>query len=245
MALFDDTTPISEITVDALVGEGKKFKTPDDLARAKAESDRVIAARERELAELREELAKRQTADELFEKLQRAQTPPPQSAREGAQEQPPVTPPSLTDEDLEKRIAETLDKRTKQQREADHAAEVSNRLIAVYGDEDKANEVVNAKARELGVSVKFLQDIALQSPKAFYAQLGLNETPKGTTPAPRSDVKTDSFSLQTSAKPGTFAYWQEQRKSMSTTEYFSPRVQNQIMKEAFDAAERGEDYFAT
>ena len=243
MALFDETIPISEVTAETLVGEGKKFKTADDLARAKAEADRVIRAREIELAQLREELAKRETADELFEKLQRAQSTP-QSAGEPRQDNPPAAAPSLTDEDLEKRIAETIDRRSQKQREADNAAEVTNKLIALYGDEEKANEVVNKKAQELGVSVKFLESIATQSPKAFFAQLGLNDTPRGSTPAPRSDVRVESLNFSTSAKPGTFAYWSEQRKTMKDTEYFSPRVQNQIMKEAFAAAERGEDYFS-
>jgi hypothetical protein len=240
MAVFDENTPISEVTVDALVGEDKKFKTVDDLARAKAESDRVIKARERELAELREELSKRSTADELFQKLQERQNTPPKPDQ-GAQEQPPVQPPShLSDEDLEKRIREIQSKQTEKERIDANVAEVTNRLITEFGDEDKANEVVNKKAAELGVSASFLQEVAAKSPKAFYAQLGLTEAPRGSVGVPRSDVKTDMFQHSASAKPGTYAYWQEQRKTMKDTEYFSPKIQNQIMKEAF---EKGDAFF--
>jgi len=53
MAIFEENTlALEEVTVDTLVGEGKKFKTIDDLAKGKAESDRVILAREQELSQL-------------------------------------------------------------------------------------------------------------------------------------------------------------------------------------------------
>lgn len=245
MAVFDENTPISEVTIDALVGEGKKFKTPDDLARGKAESDRVIAARERELAELREELAKRVTTEELFQKFQQQRQTQDQSAGNERQQEPVAERPSLTDEDLEKRIQETLSKRTEQERTQANIAEVTNRLIAEFGTEDKANEIVNRKAAELGVSPAFLQDVAAKSPKAFYAQLGLNEAPKGTPPITRSDVRTESFQGSSGPKPGTYSYWEAQRQSMKPQEFFSARVQNQIMKDAFAAAERGEDFYKT
>jgi hypothetical protein len=245
MAVFDETTPISDVTVDNLVGEGKKFKTVDDLARSKFESDRVIQAREQELASLREELSKRETAEEMIRKLQERQNTPPQTPGQPEQEQPPAKASSFTDEDLEKRIKEIQSKTTLEERVAANVEEVTKRLIAEFGSEDKANEVVNRKAAELGVSPKFLQETAAHSPKAFYVQLGLTEAPKGTVGVPRSDVKTDMFQHSASAKPGTYAYYQDLKSKMKDTEYFSPKIQNQLMKDAFAAAERGEDFFKT
>lgn len=245
MAVFDENTDITEVTVEALVGEGKKFKTPDDLARGKIEADRVITARERELAELREELAKRTTLEELYEKIQnKSITPPVNNNSNVSTEQKPAAV-TLSDEDLARRIEELADKRTREQKIQENVELVSERLIQEFGSEEKANEVVKQKAKELGVSVAFLQDVAANSPKALFAQLGLNDGPKATPPVNRSDVKTEILSHNQSAKPGTYGYWQEARKSMKPDEYFSPRVQNQIMKEAFAAAERGEDYFKT
>jgi hypothetical protein len=243
MAVFDENTSIEEVTVDALVGDGKKFKTVDDLARGKAESDRVIAARERELAELREELGKRSTVEELMERMKQSTH---QSAADQTREgQPPSEPQRLTDEDLEQRIAAISTKRDQERVVQSNVQEVTNRLLEVYGTEDKANEVVNAKARELGVSTAFLQDVAAKSPKAFFAQLGLTEAARPSASAPRSDVRSEALDLNRSGpKPGTYAYYQALHKELGDG-YYSPKVQNQLMRDAFAAAERGEDFFKT
>ena len=53
-------------------------------------------------------------------------------------------------------------------------AAVSNTLTQIYGSLDKAASALNARATMLDISVEDLQKIAAKSPKAFYAQLGIN-----------------------------------------------------------------------
>src|SRR5574343_1896243 len=139
MAVFDENTNVDVITANDLVGEDKKFKTVDDLARGKAEADRVIQARERELAELREELAKRTGLEEVLERLktQNNQTPPDNS---GSTTEHKPAAVALSDEDLERRIEELTAKKTEEQRIKENVAVVANRLIEEFGSEDKANE---------------------------------------------------------------------------------------------------------
>src|SRR5688500_13285080 len=52
-----------------LVGEGKKFKDHKSLAKGKAESDAFISHLQKELAEMREELNKRITFEDLMTKI--------------------------------------------------------------------------------------------------------------------------------------------------------------------------------
>lgn len=242
MAVFDENTDVTTITLDSLVGDDKKFKTPDDLARAKFESDRVILAREREMAELREELAKRKTTEELFEQIKQ-RTPPVE--RQATEDQPPAVTPPLTDEDLAARIRAITQQDSVAQRTQKNLEDVTAGLVELYGDEDKANEVVKRRAQELGVPVTFLEDVAKQGPTAFFATLGV-QSPKGTPGAPRSDVNTASFSENRGGpKPGTYGYYQALAKTMKPEEYFSPRIQNQLMKDAFAAEARGEDFYKT
>lgn len=179
-----------------LVGEGKKFKTVEDLAKSKLEADNFIntlqdenkAARER-LAALEAELATRKTVEDQLKAISTTKVVP----------QPPattVTEPAkgqvLTDEDLTKRVkaiteAEQAGRQARQNIEA-----VSTQMTKTYGSEEKAREIVQNKARELGVSVQFLQDAAAKSPVAFFNLIGEKTTIQGPT-VTRSDVNPSSF----------------------------------------------------
>lgn len=240
MAVFDEANPEPDLTFADLVGEDKKFKTPEDLARGKQEADRVIKDREREASELRQALKDAETARDLA--LQAAATRTPQSERPPAEPQPAAPAPNLTDEDLAARIRAITENDSTKQREQRNAQEVTDKLIEIYGTEAKANEVVNAKARELGVPVSFFLDTAKQSPKAFYVQLGVDVKAQPTPNAPHSDVSAVALGdTRTGAKPGTYAWYEEIRKNEGNTVYFSPKIQNQLMK---DAREKGEAFYS-
>lgn len=244
MAVFDETTT-SPSNFEELVGEGKKFATPDDLARGKMEADRVIKAREQENEDLRQALADAETRADLALRAA-ADRPTPQSERQVREPEPAAQAPTLTDEDLAKRIRAINQHETEQERIQRNTSEVAFELIRVYGSEDKANEVVNQKARELGVPVSFLQEVAAKSPKAFYTQLGVDVKPTPTTQAPHSDVNTVVLgNTRTGPKPGTYGYYENLRATEGNAVYFSPKVQNQLMKDAFAASERGEDFYKT
>lgn len=239
MALFEE----ADVTVETLVGEGKKFKTVDDLARGKAESDLVIAAREVELNTLRQQLKELETANQL---LAQKNTPPPQSERPAEEPKPAAAAPSFTDEDLKARIKEVTQGLSAEQRREANVAEVKERLITVYGDEAKAEQAIAATAQELGVSVKFLLESAAQSPKAFYAQVGLtNVSPNPTPGATHGDVNTQAFGLnnRSGPEPGTYSFYKNILKEQGPTAYFQPEVQQAIMKAAFQAAKDGRDFY--
>lgn len=242
MALFEES---DNITVDTLVGEGKKFKTVDDLARGKAESDLVIAAREAELNQLREELRNARTTAELLSNANRT----PQSARTAEEITPPAPAPSLTPEDLVARITEVTKNLSVQERQTANKEQVQNRLIEVFGTQDKAEEAIAAKARELDVSIEFLQSTALQSPKAFYTTLGIPDSPVAPKALPtvtHGDVNSNGFGDNRSGpKPGTMAYYTNILNTQGPEAYFHPKIQQQIMKEAFQAAKEGRDFYGT
>lgn len=243
MAVFETSTP-EEVTFDTLVGEGKKFKTSDDLARAKAESDRVILARERELAELRAELDRRATVEDVVNRIQTNITPP-QSQRPASEESPPAAAPVFTEEDLDKRVKSVIEQTNVEARKTSNIEAVANELVRVYGTEEKANQAVAAKAQELGVSVQWLMDIAAQGLKPFSGVFGLTTTAPTQTPTSRGDVNTEGFASTRpgQVQPGTYAYYQQLHREKGDKFYFSPEVQNQLMKDAFAAEKEGRDFF--
>src|SRR6266853_6356138 len=88
---------------DDLVGEGKKFKDPEALARSKIESDRFIANLLREQSEMRETLNKRINEEEFLNRLE--QFSKPKSPDAGNQPPTDGTPSTaITPQDVEKII---------------------------------------------------------------------------------------------------------------------------------------------
>lgn len=228
MTVFAETTEQPN-SLEALVGEGKKYKDVAELAKAYQHLDIFAENLKRENAETREELGKRLSVEEQVRALanQRAEQPP-------AITTPPVqtTPEpvkAITDEDLVARIREVQQKDSLAQRAQTNAQAVESRLITTFGDETKANDFVNQKASELGVSVAFLLDAAKTSPTGFYKLVDLQAEPTPSPSASRSDVNTSALPA-THVKPNTKAYYDNLRRQ-DLKLYLSPRIQNQMMKD--------------
>lgn len=229
MALFENTSD-SEVTLDHLVGEGKKYRSPDELAKAYANASSAITEREQELANLREELNTRLSVEEQINKFQKAttQTQETQTTTQTSQN-------SAGEPDLAKRVRELIDQDRRETTQRANQQTVQDKLIELYGTPEKANQVVRQKAQELGVSVKFMEDVALQSPAAFFTQLGINQTQsQRPNTASRGDVNTAALSLNAGAPAeGTYEYFEEIRKT-DLARYFDAKTQSRIHKAAMD-----------
>lgn len=232
--IFD--TPTS-VTVNDLVGEGKKFQTADDLAKAKIESDKFI---ERLLEEKRQLEADHRAALNLkafqdrIDALEAAQVgrvepTPPITAQPAA----PVTPG--IDEETVQRLIEQREAQNKRTR---NLMEVKDKLIETLG-EDYPNRV-KARARDLGISMEQANQMAADSPAAFYAMLGINQAPVSVDNLAPPATRQNSAAAFT---PGTGGrgnkYYSDLRKT-NPAEYWSPRVQ---MEEYNELKRQGPDKF--
>lgn len=189
MAVFEETQTTGA-TVNDLVGEGKKYKTVDDLATSRLEADNFIevlkgekAAESAEVARLKAELEKRISVEDQIKALTKAPVAPASNAPTERVEEKP---------DLSQAVRAEVERLNRNQMITTNVETVANKLVEVFGSEEKAKEVVNQKAKELKVSVKFLMDSAAASPEAFYATIGLNAS-RGNAPAPKGDVNTEAF----------------------------------------------------
>lgn len=212
--------------LDNLVGPGKKFASVDELAKSYEHGQNHIATLEAEHAEWRAGIQAN-----IENQRQQSQTPSPSPVgNEPAQRENEVN--------LDDRIREAIAQTERDRKLSTNIDEVSKRLVEVYGDAQKANEAVRNRATELGVSIEFLMDAAAQSPKAFYAQIGLNDTPR-QVPAPRSSVNPEALNTlnpNRQIKPGTYSYYEEMRKTNPRL-YNSPKIQLQMHNEALTAGE--------
>lgn len=236
MSVFDaeDNTPANFL--EALVGEGKKFSDPESLARGKWEADRTIEARNAELEQLRAKL----DAIEIAERLKSTQnTPENKPVTPRAEENQPAQPSALSQEDMAKLVRDQLKAERQEETVRANVERVARKLVEMYGDEDKANQIVKQKAVEMDVSVEFLQEVAAKSPKAFFSQLGISDSTTPPAGPTKSDVNPSAFSSnnQTAAKPGTYKFYEQIRKENPAQ---WAKIQPQIHA---DALRLGEAFF--
>lgn len=232
--IFGDQPVTNEdVTVDVLVGEGKKYSDVNNLAKAYVNAEGFIEELKRELALERAQ----KDANKLnnTDGLPQQQSLPPQTP---APQTEPVQPQNT--EDLRTLISEVVESQSQAKRFEQNVETTAQRMIEVFGSAAKAQEALAAKARDLGVNVEWLRDAAARSPTAFYATMGIpadTASPQNTsTPAPRSDVRV-SPTLNNGEK--TYSYFQDLRRT-DKSKYYSAETQAEMHRLA---REKGDAFY--
>lgn len=209
-----DTDPvIPENAYETLVGEDKKYKDNESLAKSKLHSDRHIAILEKELAELREANQKATTLEEVKTQIL-SQIKPTEVPPSHPDAQPDDQPDAkVTDSDLEAKIAALLVKKEAEAQAGMNRKKVQDTLRDKFGSD--AQLVLNQKAQELGVSLDYLAGVANDSPSAFFRLVGVDVSQPTPTPsAPRSTTSVAP------ANNSRVAYWDNMKKT-NPMEYFN------------------------
>lgn len=227
-----DSTPIhadpDKNYVEELVGESKKFKTVEELARGKYEADQFIERLKQEQAALRKELESRKRLEEVADLLsqQKSQSTeglPP--ARQDGDKNATLTP-----EQLELMLEERLTKREQQQIKDRNISTVKQKLTEAFGQNYAAK--LEQEANTLGVSKEYLTNLAAESPNAFLKLVGLDgrQQQSNLFSPPPSSVNTASFAPNTHGER-TQAYY-DKLKNTDPRVYWSPKVQNEMHRDA-------------
>lgn len=230
----DDLVTIEENVdyLDQLVGEGKKFKEVKDLARGKIEADKYIEILKQRLDEATKEINTRTSLDSFLKEIKGAKQPVQHDVID-----PPVDPQKkvLDDSEIEKRFEDYLARRESQRSSQTNLEKVQETLITQFGPEAKI--VINKKAQELGMSVSALEQIASQSPSAFYRLVGVAEerNPVGGVQMPRSQVNP---SQQVSSGVKNKAYF-DKLKQVDRAKYFNPQTTVEMIKARKECEARG------
>ena len=227
-------TPV-EIDLNDLVGEGRKYKTPDELAKAYANLERHARTLEGENADIRAQLDVN------------ANTPNPTDEGHNGREQAPSgdnhdappnkAPTSGKEVDFRSQIREEVQALNDAERQRNNVEAAASKMIEVYGDSAKANEAVVKRAGELGVSVDWLKDSAARSPAAFLATMGItSHGSSSSTPASHTEV---NLNRQNTGNLRNFEYYDKIRKDNPKL-YFSAATQTEMMNEA---RKQGSDFY--
>jgi predicted nucleic acid-binding Zn-ribbon protein len=181
-----DTAPKAfEIPTEAqaFVGEGKKYQSPEDALRSVPHAQKHIETLESELAQVKEELTKRKTAQELLDEI-----------KSGAQRVENTTPSAEVNQDtLEQLVSSTIERREQASKAKSNASEVASKFTQKYGE--TAQSAYNQIAKEAGLSVQQLNNLAATSPNAVLKLAGLNGAVTTTT--------TSKGSINTQTLTGT------------------------------------------
>lgn len=247
--LFSSTTngdaPVvdpSKNYLEELVGEGKKFKSQEDLARAKLESDAFIARLQGELQGIRTELNTRLTVEQMMDKITAAK----EATNSNTNGNQPVVngdsgAKSLTEEDLTALVEDRISKIEKARIQESNLNQVRQVLTEKFGADFPSH--LKQTAATLGVGEEFLNNLAKEQPKAFLALVG-QEVPKTSNPQPNLFTPTPSQQIP---RTSSFTPTGERKKSFyddlktkDAAAYWSPKVQNQMHQ---DAIKLGEVFF--
>lgn len=231
-----------------LVGDDKKYKTPQDAGRALVHKDAFIQQLQREAEEARNELQARLSLEEQIKEV-RSQleakppeaTPPstddiPQSPEpaQNAPTQEPLDIKKLLDEELAKRDAQAKQAQAQSTIDTNRNA-VKDSLTKVYGPGFEA--VIQQKAAEMNVDMNTVNYLVDHEPQAFYNLLGLpREIPQGQHETPRTQVNTAN--LGSTSTERNSEYYDRLRKE-DPKKYFSGEIQRQRFE---DAKRLGENF---
>jgi hypothetical protein len=219
---------------EELVGEGKKYSDPKELAKATAYKDQHIAQIEDENKRMRDELATRIKYEDFLDKLEKLPqvgSRDPQDDDDSHKDMSAMRP-----EEVERLLEQKLS-----QLEAQKAAQQN--LNYVRSELEKAlgpNYVQHLKRQmnELGMTEAEVQRMAQSNPKVLLRALAVSSDSKDNIFQAPPKGTNSSFSLSPSKKKGD-SYFEEIRKKDPTT-YWTPQIQNEIFN---SIQEMGADEF--
>lgn len=232
------TNPLDGIDLNDLVGEGRKYSDPDQLAKGYAHLEVHSKNLEKELADLR-----------AAQDLRDASLNNHNNPVDNGQEQPPVanqpleTPnnaprensPTPGNVDFRSQIREEVKALNEADRFNQNLDSAVQKLIDLHGSEDGAAQAIRKRAQELNVSVEWLRDSAGKSPDAFFATMGLDKTPTNRmTPAPRNEMRTNPNDGRRD-----FEFYDKMRKDNPKL-YYSRETQAEMLAQA---KQQGSDFY--
>lgn len=227
----------TEVKLEDLVGDGKKFKSVEDLAKGKLESDRFIAQLQSELKGIREELNTRITLTEFMDNFKNSNTQPNQPSGDN-QDRTGGESTALKPDDLRKLLDEELAKREQVSTARQNLNTVKQKLSEAFGPNYATR--LEEEARKLNVSKEFLNNMAATTPSAFFRLVGV----EASAPRDNGDVFSPPPSQRTATPLGNGtsknkSYF-DKIKAADPKVYWSPAVQNEMHREAL---RQGEAFF--
>lgn len=214
-----------------LVGEGKKYKNEQDLAKSVLHSQTHIQRIEKENAEMRELLTKNdRTArlEEMITQLLQKNSAPSNEAPPAREEPVDNGKNTLSDEDLEAKFEQLLTKKTTEQTRRSNLSVVKDKLLETYGD--SFAEVVKQKGAELGLDENAINDLASRNPKLFFKTFDVQPTAPKSPVSVKNELNSGITNVPSVGPKPRSHYLAIKQKDPAA--YYKPAVQRQMEADA-------------
>lgn len=229
--------------LEELVGEGRKYKTVEDLAKAQFHANSYIPHLNREMDELREftrsiqqDRTERANLEQRLTELQNMLTSSGNTP--DANEETPK-PSNLDPQQLEEILEKKLTEREKLRKEEENYNTVVEKLKERYGSDYVRS--LQEDTESLGLTPDYVNELARKSPKALFRTLGFDQ-PKGKDlfqAPPTTDRRSGTFTPSGSDKR-TWSYYQNLKKENPLV-YLDPKIQVQMHKDRLALGEAFND----
>lgn len=220
-------------SVSLLVGEGRKYKTLDDLAKAYLNADGFIEQLKAENQELRTKTVEAKTIDEVLERLSANQS---NAAVTTSADQVSSTN-GLSAQDVAKIVQQTVTGLETAKTRQSNILKADQALKAAFGD--KATEVYSSVAKTPELNEAYMKLAAVDPDQfvALFTKSGQSNASTGSQVDSGSNVNTTtSYSSNNSVRemtPGTKEYFAKIRRE-DPKKYFSQNFQLELNKAAQD-----------
>jgi hypothetical protein len=212
-----------------LVGDGKRYKDAEALAKGRLDADAHIARLEVEAKEkteaiklLEDRADQGTTMKDILEHLKAGNSENQQDSQDQA----------VTEEAIAEMVETRMDKR-ESLRSARANREVCNTALLnkFNGNKNDATEHLRSKSEELSIPIKELQRMSEQTPGAFKQLLGIDQK-RGS----RQEFQAPDTSGMT--RPGgdgsevrNASYYKALKKEVGFNKYYTPAIQQQRFKD--------------
>lgn len=216
-----------------LVGEGKKFKDAQALARGKYLADQTVEEMKARLDELRADYQTLQETREagatLKDLIDQIKTQKPSEGTNTQANDENVKP--IKPEDIQAMIKSGYENLKASEQADQNLNTVLQRLREEHGENYQT--VLQAQRENLHLTNDEVNALARRSPEAFFRVMGMTGQKQDNTfqTPPRSAMRSDSFSPTTNKR--TWTYYQNLKKQDRNL-YYSPKIFNQMLKDAED-----------
>ena len=240
--LLDNSNPEIKDYLSEYVGEGKKFKDAETLAKAKYDSDQYIKTLERQKDELREDYLKMREESmsqaklkELIDQLeakQKSSAITPNAPDMDVQKPQPFDP-----KEIEGLVSKSIQAHEMTKTQEQNFNFVKSKLKEKFGDNYQAP--LKQQMDNLGLTEDYVNEMARKFPNAFLRTLGYDAPPqdnKFQTP-PRSEVAGFAPVVQ---QDRTWSWYQNLKKTDPKT-YHDQKTSVQMHNDAIRLGDRFKD----
>lgn len=169
--------------VSEFIGEGKKYKTVEDALKSVPNAQKHISTIEEENRAMKEELAKRKTAEELLAEMKSGLVP----------NETPLKP-SIDANTIAEIVKNQLTQAEQSKKANENIATIVSLFTEKFGDKAKGEAEYIRIAQENGLTIDALNRLSASSPNAVITLAGLKN--KSTPPASNSSGSVNTQALQ-------------------------------------------------